>query len=75
MTGAGRHVQLWHDQHGRILAWGSVNTNAPVSLVAEPLAAPGQAVLDAEVAEHLLPRLHETHYVDAGIVTARDSGA
>jgi hypothetical protein len=60
-----RTIDIWHDEDGRIVAWGYVPAGAPDYLVAEPVARPGRAVLTVSVAEEHLPSLHETHVVDA----------
>jgi len=65
-TGVDREVHIWYNDAGRILAWGCVGSDTPVRLQAEPLAAPGQAVLTTHVAEDVLPTLHETHRIDSG---------
>lgn len=65
MTAAeGRRVDVWHDEGGRIVAWGYVPDGAPDFLVAEPVAGSGRDVLSVTVAEDQLPSLHETHVVD-----------
>jgi len=71
MTGATRTIDIWHDQDGRIVAWGYVPAGAPDYLVAEPVAGPDRAVLTISVAEADLASLHETHLVESGDLRRR----
>ena len=67
MTGIparGRDIDIWHDEDGRIVAWGYVPAGAPDYLVAEPVPGPRRAVLTVAVDEEHLPSLHQTHVVD-----------
>lgn len=59
-----RGIDVWHDDDGRIVAWGYVPAGAPDYLVAVPVAGPGRSVLSATVPEDQLASLHETHAVD-----------
>ena len=61
---AGRAIDVWHDENGRIVAWGYRPAGAPDYLRAVPVAAPGRAVLSLTVAEEQLASLHQTHVVD-----------
>ncbi len=63
-SAADRSIDIWHDEDGRIVAWGYVPAGAPDYLVAVPVAGPGRSVLSATVPEEHLASLHETHLVD-----------
>jgi hypothetical protein len=78
MTGpaaSGRTVDVWHDEDGRIVAWGYVPAGAPEYLRAQPVAASGRAVVSVAVAEDELALLHETHVVDAASGSVRRRAA
>lgn len=59
-----KEVTIWYDQDGRILAWGHLNPEAPVTLSAIPLTESGHGALTVKISEHHLGDLHEQHYVD-----------
>lgn len=60
-----KEVSIWYNREGRIVAWGHLNPNAPISLNAIPLTESGHESLTLKVPEQHLGDLHETHYVDA----------
>jgi hypothetical protein len=57
-------VNVWHDQSGRIIAWGYVNPKTPIAISATPVSEHGQEILTARVSQQDLSELHESYYVD-----------
>lgn len=57
-----REIHIWHDAHGKILAWGFAPSG---KLKAQPITRPEHGVITARVTESELKELHESHHVDS----------
>jgi hypothetical protein len=59
-------VHVWYRDDGEIIGVGSLVQSSGRELYAIPLAREGQNVVEADVDEAAVERLHETHRVNPG---------
>jgi len=58
-------IHIWHSANGEILAIGRPMGTAKCV----PLSGQDQSVLETEIEEEHIARMHQTHVVDAGLKT------